>query len=258
MAVETPTNNRHLDQFMQLVPVLEVRHGKCVHTEAKNSFVNKVVKEDVFEVIGRWVNQGIKRIHLVDVDAIESGEPENVDLVTSIKQQYPELLVQVLGGIKCIESAYIWVDGGADFLVLNGKAMRQRNLLDDVCVEFPGKVLVELDCRQGNVGMGSGEPTSNLISLAQQLSDDGVIGLVVTEIPEDGHVTNSGLLSINEITHKVEMPVFANGGIEKLADLKNLLESHAEKLSGVLIGKALHNGFCLDEASSLIAEYQAS
>jgi phosphoribosylformimino-5-aminoimidazole carboxamide ribotide isomerase len=241
---------------MQLVPVLEVRHGKCVHTEAKNAFVDKVVKEDVFEVVERWVSQGIKRIHLVDVDAIESGEPENVDLVTSIKAKFPDLLVQVLGGIKCIESAYIWIDGGADFLVLNGKAMRQRNLLDDACVEFPGKVLVELDCRQGNVGMGSGEPTFRLTSLAKQLAEDGVIGLVVTEVPENGHVCNSGLLSINEITHETDMPLFANGGIEKLADLKNLLESHAEKLSGVLIGKALHNGFCLDEASSLIAEYQ--
>ena len=241
---------------MQLVPVLEVRHGKCVHTEAKNAFVNKVVKEDVFDVVSNWVKQGIDRIHLVDVDAIESGEPENVDLLTNIKKQFPDLTVQVLGGIKSIDSAYIWIDGGADYLVLNGKALRQRNLLDDTCVEFPGKILVELDCRQGNVGMGTGEPTFKLTSLARQLEEDGVIGLVITEVPENGHVTNNGLLSINELTQNVRMPVFANGGIEKLADLKSLLEVQTEKLSGVLIGKALHKGFCLDEAFSMIAEYQ--
>jgi len=243
---------------MQLVPVLEIRHGKCVHTEAKNAYSDQVVKEDVMEVLEKWVGQGVKRVHLVDVDAIESGEPENVSLVRQIKAQFSQLEVQVLGGIKCIESAYIWIDGGADYLVLNGKAMRQRNLLDDACIEFPGKILVEIDSRQGKVGMGANEPNSQLTNLAQQLEEDGVVGLVVTEVPENGHVSQANLLSINEITHQVEMPVFANGGIEKIADLKSLLESHSEKLSGVLIGKALHNGFCLNEANSLIQQYQAS
>ncbi len=241
---------------MQLVPVLEVRHGKSVHTEAKNEFVNQVIKKDVVEIVGQWVEQGVSRIHLVDVDAIGSGEPENVDLIKKLKQHYPDIQIQALGGIKCIESAYIWIDGGADFLVLNGKAMRQRNLLDDICVEFPGQVLVEVDCRAGFVGMGSGEPAFKLTTLADQLSDDGVAGLVVTEIPENGHVNHHGLLSVGEISTKVDIPVFANGGIEKMADLKSLLESQAEKLSGILVGKALYNGFCLDKANSLIKEYQ--
>ncbi len=242
---------------MQLVPVLEIRRGKSVHTKTKSDFTDEIIKEDVFEVVERWVSNGIKRIHIVDVDAVESGEPENMDIIAQIKKRYSELTIQVLGGIKSIDSAYIWVDAGVDFLVLNGKAVRQRNLLDDVCIEFPGKVLVELDSRQGNVGMGNGEPTFKLSSIARQLDEDGVVGLVVTEIPKAGHVNNNGLLSINELTQKLQMPIFANGGIEKMADLKTLLDSHAEKLSGVLIGKALHNGFCLNEAHSLMKEYQA-
>lgn len=243
---------------MQLVPVLEIRHGKCVHTESKNSSASQVIKEEVLDVVEQWTTTGVNRIHLVDVDAIESGEPENVDLLHKIKHRFPQLSVQVLGGIKNIESAYVWVDAGADFLVLSGKAIRQRNLLDDICVEFPGKVLVELDCRQGKVGFGPNQQTFELTSLAQQLEEDGVVGLVVTEIPENGHVNSSSLISINEISQSVEMPVYANGGIEKIADLKSLLESHAEKLSGVIIGKALHNGFCLNEANTLIAQYQQS
>jgi len=240
---------------MQLIPVLEIRHGKSVHTEPKNRFVNQVVKLDAMETVAKWVNSGISRIHLVDVDGIESGEPENVDLVSRIKKTYPRLELQVLGGIKCIESAYVWADAGVDYLVLTGKAMRQRNLLDDICVEFPGKVLVELDSRHGKVGMGSGEPEFNLTSLASQLEEDGVVGLVVTDVPENGHVNLTNLIAISEVSQSVDMPVFANGGIEKVADLKRALDSGLNKLSGVIIGKALHNGFCLDEAHLLIQEY---
>lgn len=236
---------------IQLVPVIEIRHGKCVHTEAKNKFVDQVVKEDVLDVVDGWVDKGVTRIHLVDVDAVESGEPENVDLISRIKAKHNQLKVQVIGGIKCIESAYIWIDGGADFLVLNGKALRQRNLLDDICVEFPGRVLMELDCREGLVGMGSGEPDFKLSHLAQQLAEDGVAGLVVTDISADG----KNLTSLNQLSETAGIPIFANGGVEKVADLKDLLESSTSIPSGILLGKVLHHGFCLNEANKLIKEH---
>ena len=242
---------------MQLVPVLEIRHGKCVHTEPKNDFVDHVVKESVSETLERWLEKGITRIHIVDVDAIESGEPENVDLVASLKREHPEVEIQVLGGVKCIESAYIWMDAGVDYLVLNGKAIRQRNLLDDICVEFPGKVMVELDCRHGQVAMGTGEPTFTLESIARQLDEDGVVGLVITEIPDKGHVNSQSLLKVMELSETLEMPIYANGGIEKIADLKSVLANQAKKLTGVLLGKPLYNGFCLGEARLMIEQYQA-
>jgi len=244
---------------MQLVPVLEIRHAKCVHTEHKNSFVDHVVSEDPLETVERWAAKGIKRIHFVDVDAIESGEPCNVDLLSKIKQNYPDIQIQVIGGIKCVDSAFIWVDAGADYLVLSGRAIRQKNLLPDICVEFPNKVLVEIGSRQGVVAMGSGEPTFQFESLAKQLEEDGVIGLLVTEVTTEGHVNSMSLLSVNQLSQGVELPIFAYGGIEKMDDLKLLLENHAERLTGILIGKVVHQeAFCLSQAQQMLNEYQAS
>ncbi len=244
---------------MQLVPVLEIRHAKCVHTEHKNAFTDHVVSEDPMETVANWVKEGIQRIHFVDVDAIESGEPYNVDLLASIKNHFPDLQVQVIGGIKCMDSAFIWIDAGADFLVLNGKAIRQKGLLADICIEFPSKVLVEIGSRKGAVGMGAGEPTSQFRSLAEQLEEDGVTGLLVTEVPSQGHVNSDNLLRVNELSQKVKMPIFANGGIEKLADLKTLLENHAEKLTGILLGKVVHQKtFSLNKAQKMLSEYQVT
>ena len=92
---------------MQLIPVLEIRHGKSVHTEKKNAFVDHVVSKDPLETVNYWYAQGIRRIHFVDVDGIETREPCNVDLLAKIKQSYPELCVQVIGGIVDIDSAFI-------------------------------------------------------------------------------------------------------------------------------------------------------
>jgi phosphoribosylformimino-5-aminoimidazole carboxamide ribotide isomerase len=241
---------------MQLVPVLEIRRGKCVHIEPDRKHVKKVIKEEAIDMVDTWVKKGVSRIHIVDVDAIESGEPVNVDLVSKIKQQYPELSIQVLGGINCVDSAYIWNDAGADSLVLNGKSIRRRNLLSDICMEFPDKILIELDCRQGDVGMGSGEPTMKLTCLAKQLEEDGVAGLVVTELEQDSNGKNNSLLDIGELCKAVDIPIYANVGIRKAEDLRGVLELQVRQPCGILIGKAIYNGFSLNEASGLIENYQ--
>jgi len=244
---------------MQLVPVLEIRHGKSVHTEPKNAYSDHVVSEDPMAMVQNWVDKGIKRIHFVDVDGIESGEPSNVDLLSRIKQQHPSLHIQVIGGIKCVDAAYIWMDAGADFLVMSGRSLRQKELLFDICIEFPGKVLVEVDSRGGQVNAGVGDASSKLIAIAEQLGEDGVVGLLVTEVPQQGHVNTSNLLKINELSQSVEMPIFANGGIEELADLKTLLENHADKLTGIMIGKVIHReNFCLNKAQQMLDEYQVA
>lgn len=241
---------------MQLVPVLEIRRGKCVHTEPDRRQVSKIIKEDAIDMIHQWVDKGVSRIHIVDVDAIESGEPENVDLITKIKQQYPQLSIQVLGGINATNSAYIWMDAGADFLVLNSKAIRRRNLLNDTCMAFPESILMELDCRRGNVGLGSGEPTIKLTHLAKQLEEDGIAGLVVTEIERNPDGNNANLLDISELCKAVEIPIYANVGLRKTEDLRSVLALEVEQPCGLLIGKAIYSDFSLNEASSLIETYQ--
>ncbi len=240
---------------MQLVPVLEIRHGKSVHTEKKNAFVDHVVSNDPIETVNHWYAQGIRRIHFVDVDAIETREPCNVDLLTKIKRNYPDLCVQVIGGIVDIDSAFIWVDAGADFLVLTSKAIRNQDLLSDICVEFPNKVLVEMDSRQSNGEKQQAD--MQLIQLAERLEEEGVGGLVVTEVPASGHVSTRNLLSVSHFSQNVELPVLANGGIEKLEDIELLLREYTGKLTGILIGKIVYDeNFNLASAQQMLSEYQ--
>ncbi|MDQ7050146.1 MAG: HisA/HisF-related TIM barrel protein [Enterobacterales bacterium] len=240
---------------MLLIPVLEVRQSKSVHTEQMTASKDKIVTEDPIEIVGSWVDCGISRIHFVDVDAIQFGEPCNVNLLRQIKEKYPDLIIQVTGGIKSLGSAFVWMDAKADFLLLNGKAMRQKNLLEDIFVEFPDNILVEIDSRQGAVGMGSGEPCFQFSKLAKQLEDEGVVGLVVTEIPATGHVNQSNLLRVSQLSESVTIPVFANGGIESFDDLKSLLKQDINHLDGILIGKLIyHKDFDLQQAQQLLSK----
>ena len=244
---------------MQLIPVLEVRHGKCVHTEKDNGSESHIVTLDPMETLESWVSQGITRVHFVDVDAIESRIPTNVDLLTQLKKAFPQVIFQALGAIYNFEAATIWGDAGADYLVLTGKALSRKNLVNDVSIEFPNRVLIELDSHEGKVSLESGKPQINLIDIARQLDQDGISGLVVTEVPSKGHVNNENLLTINEFSHSITMPLYANGGISSLADLKNLLDHHAEDLNGVLLGKVVFDeSFDLAKAVEMLKAYKVN
>ncbi|WP_444996684.1 HisA/HisF-related TIM barrel protein [Aliikangiella sp. IMCC44359] len=244
---------------MQLVPVLDIRHGKSVHTKHKNNSVDEVIKEDALEVVKRWVDDGISRMHIVDVDAIATGEPENVDLIAKIKVNYPDLKLQVIGGIKSVESAYVWIDAGVDYLVLNSKATKRRNLLDDICFEFPNRVLVEIDSCLGKQTNGAAYDSSNkLIHFAKQLEEDGVAGLVITDIGATRELVKNNFSLIEGVASSIEIPIYINGGIEKVNDIKLFLESSSKKLSGILVGKVLYSdSFSLYEANGLINQYQS-
>lgn len=242
---------------MQLVPVLEVHHGKCVHTEHKNAFADHIIVLDPLTMVEQWVKQGIERIHFVDVDGIKSGVPSNVDLLSQIKKQFPKLSIQVTAGIKNIDSAFIWMDAGADYLILTAKGLRKKDLLMDICLEFPNRVLVELDSQQGIVNCGTEQTELSLI--AKELESDGVIGLVVTEVPAKGHVNRASLLTVNKFSQSVEIPIFANGGISEMADLKELVENHAKNLTGIILGKVVfEESFCLVKAQEILSDYKVA
>lgn len=244
--------------IMQLVPVVEIHHGKCV-THAVDSPKNgKLITQDILSVIDQWAEKGVDRIHLLDIDAIKVGEPQNISIVRKIKQQHPHIAIQVMGGINSVESAYIWRDGGADYFVLNSKAMRRRDLLDDICFDFPNAVLVEIDSLSGNVGMGSGEPTLKLAAIAKQLEDDGVSGLVVTEVSRDLQTKGNSLLDIGELCKTVGIPIYVNVGVRKTNDLKQLLELQMQQPFSILLRSSAYDNLHMQSASNLLNKPQVN
>ncbi|MET1255198.1 HisA/HisF-related TIM barrel protein [Aliikangiella maris] len=238
---------------MQLVPVLEIRHGKCVHTLPKKNSTEQIVKENLLEVVERLVDSGITRFHIVDVDAIASGEPENVDLIEKIKIRYPTIQLQLIGGINSVDAAFVWIDAGVDYLVLNSKSVKRKNLLDDICLSFPNKVLVELDCCQFK------QQGDAILELLQRLDEDGVAGIVMTDIGATTQIVKQNIISICDLIRHVELPIFINGGIENTQDVAFYLSPEVARVDGILISKVLYsNAFSLTDANEVIKTHQLS
>ena len=238
---------------MLLIPVMELKSGCSVHTE-RTAEGKQIISEDPLQTVAPWVEAGCKRIHVVDVDAVMSKHPVNAHIIAKIHKQHPELEFQV-GGISREEDILIWLDAGVTHMVMNSKAIHRPHFIIDMCVEYPGSIMVALDSHSGVVRFKGHKTEHSLLELVKEFDDEGVQGIVLTDIPDEGHVNNCNITASCELAAQVEIPIYANGGVSNLADLQILEKAYAGQLSGVLVGRPLHNHqLDFHKAQSMIAE----
>ena len=79
------------------------------------------------------------------------------------------------------------------------------------------------------------------MTLAKEFDDQGVQGILLTEIPDSGHVNSCNISTSCELASQIDIPVIANGGIGCLGDLEELNKVHEHRLAGIVIGRPLHD-----------------
>ncbi|RLA04071.1 MAG: 1-(5-phosphoribosyl)-5-((5-phosphoribosylamino)methylideneamino)imidazole-4-carboxamide isomerase [Gammaproteobacteria bacterium] len=224
---------------MLLIPVMELKSGHSVYTQHKDDG-DSLVTEDPMEAVEHWVKAGAKRIHIVDVDAIRAKQPVNAHKITEIHKRYPDLEFQI-GGISREEDVLVWLDAGAKYLVMNSQAICRPGFVAEMCVEYSGSIMVALDAHDGKVRFRGHEENHDLLTLAKDFDDQGVQGILLTEIPDSGHVNACNILTSCELAANINIPVIANGGISCIADLEALEKANEHRLTGIVIGRPLHD-----------------
>ncbi len=238
---------------MLAIPVIEVKAGRCVHTHLDKS-KSKIIADDAFAWISKLVEQGAEQVKLVDVDAISNRQPEHLSLVSKIKKQFPDLKLQISGGVTCNDDIQIWLDAGADWVTIGGRLLRKYDDLELILVEMGKHLIVSLDVKESFWKNGyCPVPGMAFSEWIQALQEEGVNSLMFTLIPEQGHVSGANLLAAAELSHKISLPVIAHGGVLSRHDLLSLSAENFAKLRGVSIGKPLLEGvFTFSEAKLML------
>ncbi|WMS85932.1 HisA/HisF-related TIM barrel protein [Pleionea litopenaei] len=239
---------------MLAIPVVDVRSGRCVHTHNEASR-QKVIMDDPIEVFSVLVEQGAKQVQVVDVDAIRNRQPEHLSLVTRLKREFPQLALQISGGVSSSEDIQIWLDAGADWVTVGGRLLRQQDELELILVELGERIIVGMDVRaqlwQNGYCPAVGMSFSEWV---EALKDEGVAALMFTEIPEQGHVNGHSLMAAGQLASSIDLPVIAHGGVHSRNDLLSLSGPSFKHLYGVTVGKPMFEGsFSFGEVVSALA-----
>ncbi|WP_018860942.1 MULTISPECIES: 1-(5-phosphoribosyl)-5-[(5-phosphoribosylamino)methylideneamino]imidazole-4-carboxamide isomerase [unclassified Thioalkalivibrio] len=236
---------------MLVIPAIDLKEGKCVRLRQGKMEDSTVFGEDPVEMAKRWVDAGAERLHIVDLDGAFAGHPRNAEAVHAIAEAFPDLPIQIGGGIRDEDTVQAYLDAGVEFVIIGTRAVSAPHFVNDLCLEFPGRIIVGLDAKDGKLAVDGWSKLSHhdVIDLAQHFEADGVMAFVYTDIARDGMMKGPNVEATARLASNVRVPVIASGGISSLDDLRQLAENEEEGIMGAIVGRALYEGaFTLEEA----------
>lgn len=229
---------------MLLIPAIDLKDGKCVRLRQGRMEDSTVFSDDPVAMAARWVEAGARRLHLVDLNGAFEGRPMNRDVVHAIAAAFPDLPIQVGGGIRDEDTVQAYLDAGVQYVIIGTKAVNHPGFIGDLCAEFPGHVIVGLDAKEGKVAMDGWSKLSkhDVIDLAQHFEQDGVSAIIYTDIGRDGMMSGVNVEATVKLAQAVSIPIIASGGITNLDDIRALCGVADEGITGAITGRAIYEG----------------
>ena len=206
-----------------------------------------------------WVDKGVRRLHVVDLDAAAYGDHENRPLMFEIVEAVG-VDVQVAGGIRSPAEAERLLDRGAWRIVMGTAAIEDQNLVWDLCRDHPGKVAISLDVRPDEELVLRGWTTHSgryLEEVLIEMSSAGAVAFLLNEAGRDALVDQTNLGILRRAMAAVDEPVIAAGGVRDMRDLENLvaLEVNGKTLGGVIVGREVTEGrITVEDATKLLGD----
>lgn len=236
---------------MLIIPAIDLKDGQCVRLLQGRMEDATVFGSDPVEMATRWVDEGCKRLHLVDLNGAFDGEPIHADVVKRISAKYPQLPVQIGGGIRSLETIEHYVKAGISWCILGTKAVQQPEFVKEACQAFPGKIIVGIDAKNGLVATEGWAEVSEVkaTELAAQFADDGVSAIVYTDIARDGMMQGVNWEATVAVAEASGIPLIASGGVTNMADVEQLCQHNDKGIIGAITGRAIYEG-TLDLASA--------
>jgi phosphoribosylformimino-5-aminoimidazole carboxamide ribotide isomerase len=229
---------------MLIIPAIDLKDGQCVRLRQGEMDQSTVFSDDPVATAQRWVDEGCRRLHLVDLNGAFAGEPVNGDAVTAIAARFPKLPIQIGGGIRNLDTIEHYVSAGVGYVIIGTQAVKEPRFVAEACAAFPGRIIVGLDARDGRVATDGWAEVSglNATDLAKRFANDGVSAIVYTDIARDGMMGGVNIEATIDVARIGGIPVIASGGVASMQDVRALASQRNDRIIGAITGRAIYEG----------------
>ena len=229
---------------MQIIPAIDLKGGECVRLRQGRMDDATVFSANPVSMAGKWFEAGSPRLHMVDLDGAFAGSPANASVINEVCEAYPELVVQVGGGIRTLESIETYLKAGVKYVIIGTKAVKEPEFVELACKHFPGSIIVGLDAKNGKVATDGWADVSTVdaTDLAKRFADVGVNSIIYTDINRDGMMQGVNIEATVALAKAAEIPVIASGGVSSIVDIEKLCAVANQGIEGVIVGRAIYEG----------------
>jgi phosphoribosylformimino-5-aminoimidazole carboxamide ribotide isomerase len=232
---------------MEIWPAIDIRGGKCVRLAQGDYGRETVFGDDPAAMARGWVEGGAQQLHLVDLDGARDAALANRTAVADVIAAV-DVPCELGGGVRDEATIRSLLDLGLARLVIGTRALKEPDWFGRMCRQFPQKLVLGIDARNGLVATDGWLETSetSAIELARRLADEPLAAIVYTDIAKDGMLAGPNVPGMEAMRQAVDCPVVASGGVTTVDDVRRLA---AAGMAGCIIGRALYEGtLSLDEA----------
>ena len=228
---------------MDVIPAIDLLEGRCVRLYQGDYDRSQVFSENPVDVAKQWVDQGATRLHVVDLDGAKAGKVVNLGAIEAIAHAV-SVPIEIGGGLRDRTSVQQLFNLGVEWAILGTIAVEEPQLVQQLCEEFPGQIIIGIDARNGRVATRGWLETSEVLAtqLAVQMQELGATAIIYTDIHRDGTLIGPNLEALRELASVISIPIIASGGVSSLTDLLSLLALEPQGVTGVIVGRALYTG----------------
>lgn len=225
---------------MIIFPAVDIKDGRCVRLYQGKADKETIYNDDPLIAAKKWVENGAKYLHLVDLDGAFTGELKNKDVIKRIADNL-DIPIQVGGGIRTLDRAKELLALGVERIIVGTSAVKEKGFVDELVKELGERVVVSIDAKDGYVCVDGWVNTSSIkaVDFAKDLEEKGIKTIVYTDISKDGTMIGPNFDELKKLGQCVNINIIASGGIgnkEHVDKLKSL------GLYGAIVGKALYEG----------------
>jgi phosphoribosylformimino-5-aminoimidazole carboxamide ribotide isomerase len=226
-----------------LYPAIDLKDGQCVRLVRGEMASAIVFNDDPVAQACIFAAAGFAWLHVIDLNGAFAGRSVNGEAVAAIRKAV-DLRIQLGGGIRDRAAIEHWLELGIDRVVLGTAALRNPDLVRTAAADYPGRIAVAIDARNGRVAVEGWVETADIgvVELARRFEDCGVAAIIYTDIAHDGVLGGIDAGAAAALARAVRVPVIASGGVASLADVAALKKHEREGITGVICGRALYNG----------------
>ena len=241
---------------MLLIPAIDLKDGKCVRLRQGEMSQVTRYSDDPVGMAEQWQNIGARYLHIVDLDGAVEGTPKHLPQIEAIAKKLT-IPIQVGGGIRNAATVQAYRAIGVDRVVVGTAALQDSKFLASIAQQFPQKILVGIDVKQGMVAVHGWTTVSTLTprQVFEAIKELPLGGIVYTDISRDGMLNGPNISALREAAETSPVPVIASGGVTALDDIRAIQEI-GNNISGVIVGKALYEG-TLDLKAALALVHSA-